>query len=246
MVTWDSKARLPAWRHRQAEDQNREGKDSQVLNLLLVDDHELFRAGVKLLLAELDTELHFVEASDLAAALALARAERFDVVLLDLHLPDSNGVATLTRLHEASESAAIVALSGEDDPYLIRQIIDAGAAGFIPKSSTPRVMLAALRLVLAGGTYLPPHVLSSNGSEAARAPHIPDGPLTQLSERQIESLRRAMQGKPNKVIAREMLISEATVKAHLATAFRVLGVKNRTEAVFAAARAGLSVLAPPR
>lgn len=216
-----------------------------MLNLLLVDDHELFRAGVKLLLPELDTQLRFAEAADLASALLLAGNDPFDVVLLDLQLPDSNGVDTLLRLHEAFEAAAIVVLSGEDDPHLIRQIIEAGAAGFIPKSSTQKVMLAALRLVLAGGTYLPPHVLSSNGNEpVSSARLIPEGPLAQLTERQIESLRRAMQGKPNKVIAREMFISEATVKAHLATAFRVLGVKNRTEAVFAAARAGLSVITP--
>lgn len=218
-----------------------------MLNILLIDDHELFRAGIKLLLAELDEHIRFLEAADGASALALAGQGRVDVVLLDLHLPDLKGLAALERIHDCFEEAAIVVVSGEDDPALIRRIIDAGAAGFIPKSSTQRVMMAALRLVLAGGTYLPPDVLSSATSELPALVTTGGSPvrdhslLAQLTDRQLQALRQAMQGKPNKVIAREMEISEATVKAHLATAFRVLGVRNRTEAVFAAARAGLTV-----
>lgn len=220
-----------------------------MLQILLIDDHELFRAGIKLLLAELDEALVFAEAADCASALALSPRQRFDVVLLDMHLPGLSGLEALEQVHETFEDAAVVVLSGEDEAKLIRQIIDAGAAGFIPKSSTPRVMMAALRLVLAGGTYLPPHVLSSAASaEMALARSVngkayqnavSGGSLSELSVRQTQCLRRAMQGKPNKVIARELAISEATVKAHLAAAFRVLGVKNRTEALFTAGRAGL-------
>jgi len=235
---------------RHVEAKNHSGAD-HVLQILLIDDHELFRAGFKLLLAELDDAPAFAEAPDCATALALSQGRRFDLVLLDLNLPGHSGLEALRLIRETFEDATVVVLSGENEATMIRQIIDAGAAGFIPKNSTPRVMMAALRLVLAGGTYLPPHVLSSAASpemalartvnSKAYPGAVSPGPLSQLSERQMDCLRRAMQGKPNKVIARELDISEATVKVHLAVAFRVLGVKNRTEAVFTAARAGLSI-----
>jgi DNA-binding NarL/FixJ family response regulator len=208
-----------------------------VLRILLVDDHELFRAGLKLLLADLVDELEFVEASCCAAASELCGSGCFDLVLLDYHLPDHKGLQVLQLLREKEEQAVIVVLSAEDDPAVIRQVVDGGAAGFIPKSSSHAVMLAALRLVLSGGTYLPPHALATAASAAAPPP----GALDQLTQRQLETLRLAVQGKANKVIARELAISEATVKAHLSASFRALGVKNRTEAVFVVAKSGYKI-----
>ena len=214
-----------------------------VLNILLVDDHALFRVGIKLLLAELVQDVSCTEAADCASALRLPGSPRFDVVLLDLKLPGIDGIEALPALRERFEEAAIAVLSGEEDPATIRRAIDAGAAGYIPKTSSPAVMMAALRLILAGGTYLPPHMLSLSLPAASKASEAPkpaaENQLPRMTDRQLETLKLAMQGKPNKVIAREMAISEATVKAHLATAFRILGVKNRTEAVFVAARFGL-------
>lgn len=215
-----------------------QGLAPTALRVLLIDDHELFRAGIKLLLQQLSEDIQFAEAASCAAALALPGGQSFDVVLLDMHMPGVSGMAALPLVRNAFERAAIVVLSGEDDPALIRRVIDAGAAGFIPKNSSQRVMMAALQLVLAGGIYLPPDVMGSSPALLHPAAGS-SSPLALLSERQLQALKQAMQGKPNKIIAREMDISEATVKAHLAAAFRVLGVKNRTEAVFAAARAGL-------
>jgi len=212
------------------------------MKILLVDDHELFREGIKLLLANLSDDVAFAEASTCAAALGLPLGERFEVVLLDFHLPGIHGFEALRALRERFEEAVIVVLSAEENPGLIVQAIDQGAAGFIPKTSTHAVMMAALRLVLAGGTYLPPHALcgaSAMPMPAAAAPS--PNALGQLTQRQLETLRLAMQGKANKVIARELDVSEATVKAHLSASFRALGVRNRTEAVFAAARIGLPV-----
>lgn len=213
------------------------------LNILLVDDHELFRAGLKLLLADLADRLSFAEAADCAAALGLAEQQAFDVILLDFRLPGTCGLDALQALREKAQTAAIVVLSAEDSPTLIRRVIDAGAAGFIPKASSHAVMMAALRLILAGGTYLPPHALNA----PAEDPFMPAPPvydrraLEQLTARQRHVLRLVMQGKSNKIIAQEVGVSEATIKAHLAAAFRVLGVKNRTEAVFACARTGLLI-----
>jgi DNA-binding NarL/FixJ family response regulator len=149
----------------------------------------------------------------------------------------------LRAMRDAFEASRIVVLSGEENPQLVREAIDAHAAGFIPKSSTPQVMLSALRLVLADGIYLPTVALKDLGDGSGEAPaQINSDRLSAtLSEKQLEVLRKAVQGKANKVIARELGIAEGTVKAHLAAAFRALGVKNRTEAVYAAARSGLQL-----
>lgn len=204
------------------------------LKILLIDDHELFRAGIKLLLGDLADTLEFREAATRDDALKLAAAGPYDIVLLDLHLPGVDGLELLASLRAIIEDALIVVLSAADDPALIRRAIDHGAAGFIPKTSTHAVMMAALRLALAGGTYLPPHALLA----PRESPNV-DQTLRHLTPRQVDALKLAIRGKANKVIARELDISEATVKAHLSASFRALGVNNRTEAVFAAAGAGL-------
>lgn len=213
------------------------------MHVLLIDDHALFRRGLRLLLADLHAAIEFTEADDCACASALVDLKP-DLVLLDLHMPGSRGLDALAFAKSAFESAALVVLSGEDDPPLIRQAIESGAAGFVPKSSTPEVLKSALRLILAGGVYLPPHALrglAAPGATAAEPARRSAGPLAgRLSERQHEVLRRAIQGKSNKLIARELRVSEGTVKAHLSASFRALGVGNRTEAVYAAARFGLT------
>lgn len=211
---------------------------------LLVDDHHLFRQGLKYLLADLDPGIEFLEAASSAQALSFAGAAPIDLVLVDLHMPGANGMDALSAMRAAFDTSAVVVLSSEDDPRAIRQAIELGACGFVPKSSTPQVLIAALRLVLAGGTYLPPHVLREWGSlTVASAPAAEAEPVRRpegLSDRQLEVLLKAIQGKANKVIAREMQLSEGTIKAHLSAAFRALGVQNRTEAVFVAARVGLT------
>ncbi len=209
------------------------------MNVLLVDDHELFRSGLKFLLADLDENISFFEAPNCAAAIELAAKSRIDIVLLDLHLPGVSGLDALALLRARIEEATIVVISAEEDRESIRQVIEAGAAGYIPKASSHAIMMAALRLVLAGGVYLPAHTFAAKAP--SQEPSTDGSPVSikQLTDRQIATLRIAMQGKANKVIARELNISEATVKAHLSSVFRALGVKNRTEAVFAAAKIGL-------
>ncbi|MEI7444271.1 MAG: response regulator transcription factor [Burkholderiales bacterium] len=226
------------------------------MKLLLVDDHSLFRSGLRLLLSDLDDSVSFDEAGsveelpvDLAAP---------DLVLLDLNLRGVSGRPALERLRERLPDAPIVALSGEEDPELIRCVIEDGASGFIPKASTPAVMIGALRLVLAGGIYLPPAVLRAAPSMPPAVPpasHPADraepGPsahptgtrppmpfVAGLTGRQQDVLMLAVRGKSNKQIAREFDLSEGTVKQHLSAAFRVLGVSNRTEAVYAVAELG--------
>lgn len=219
------------------------------MRMLLIDDHSLFRNGLKFLLSDLDAQLEFVEADGVHGIAPGGETSPIDLALLDLHLPGASGIDALAALRELLPDTTVVIVTGDEDPMLIRDCIDAGAAGFIPKSSTPQVLISALRLVLAGGTYLPPHVLggavptalpngrpsNGNGNGAREAAT----PADRLTGRQFDVLMLAIRGKSNKVIARELDLSEGTVKQHLSAAFRTLGVNNRTEAVFAAAELGL-------
>ncbi|MGH8692872.1 MAG: response regulator [Burkholderiales bacterium] len=202
-----------------------------------MDDHPLFRAGLKFLLSDLDKRIEFVESNSCTEVPAAIAGDEIDIVLLDLHLPDADGLEGLRSVRKLMPATTIVVLSSEDNPQMIRAVIDEGAAGFIPKSSSQAVLIAALQLVLAGGIYLPPLALQQLREQHAIAPvsKLDDGPLAQLTERQRAVLALTVQGKVNKIIARELDISEATVKAHLSACYRALGVKNRTEAVFAAA-----------
>lgn len=220
------------------------------MRILLVDDHDLFREGLKWLLSGLDSDLQFVEAESLGTFARVVKQgdDAFDIVLLDLYLPDSEGLQGLRLAREILPSIATVVLSSRDDPQFIGAAIDDGAAGFIPKSSTREVLIAALRLVLVGGVYVPPHALFSNPTRVENYPdpvsdthaHLQqDATLEHLTVRQRDVLKLAVQGKVNKIIARELDISDATVKAHLSASFRALGVTNRTEATFKVADMGL-------
>jgi DNA-binding NarL/FixJ family response regulator len=217
------------------------------MHILLIDDHALFREGLKFLLRSLDAALEVDEASDCAKALEHATARSYDLVLLDLKMPGVAGLDALAALREAIPAAPLVVLSGEDNPGVVRAAIERGAMGFIPKSSTPEVLIQALRLVLAHGVYLPPAVLDAAGpastaSSAASQANEGQTTLPGLTPRQMEVLRCVIQGKPNKIIARELDVSEGTVKAHLSSVLHALGTRNRTEAVYAAAKLGLRLV----
>lgn len=218
------------------------------MKILLIDDHPLFREGMRHLLARLADAVMVHEAADLRAGLQLCRAEgQFDLALLDLNMPGMAGIDAVATFRDSFPAIPLVVLSAAQGGAEIRQALAAGAAGFIPKSSTSEVMLGAIRLVLSGGTYLPPQALDGRrlparapaGAEAT--PAAGSGRVS-LSERQLEVLALLVQGKPNKVIARELDVSEGTVKMHLAIIFGTLQARNRTEAVAAAQRLGLLTL----
>lgn len=208
------------------------------MRILLVDDHALVREGMKFLLRDVDENIELDEVGTCEEALAHAAERAYDLVLLDLKLPGIQGMDALTLFRERHPDQPIVILSGEGTPDLVRETIEAGCMGFIPKTSTHRVFAQALKLILAGGVYLPPEVLETGRIDIGIEAHAGPEAIAGLSSRQLQVLRCVIAGKPNKVIARELDISEHTVKAHLSTVYRVLDVHNRTEAVYAAAKLG--------
>ena len=210
------------------------------MHVLVVDDHALIRSGMRFLLRGLDPALEIDEAGDCAQALELVAAGSYDLVLLDLNLPGVHGLDALEALRKAVPATPLVVLSAEDDPSVVRAAIERGAMGFITKSSTPEVLVHALRLVLAHGIYLPPAVLGLPRpvpvpGQVASGETLPLG----LTPRQMDVLRCIVRGLPNKAIAGELDVTESTVKAHITLVLRVLGARNRTEAVFIAAKLGL-------
>ena len=214
------------------------------MKILLADDHDLFRAGLGMVLNELGADTLLVQAANLTEAIHCAQTEAdLDLALLDLNMPAMNGTTGLQQFRAQFPEVPVVIVSGSDDVADVQQVLGNGAAGFIHKSTAPTVMLSALRLVLAGGVYVPPHAMRAETARAAPsiATQAKGGWLNRLTARQMEVLRLLALGKPNKLIARELDLSEGTVKIHLSAIFRVLDVNNRTEAVLAAQQLSLNL-----
>jgi DNA-binding NarL/FixJ family response regulator len=202
------------------------------MKILLVDDHELFRAGLRMLLSTIDHNATILEASTLGEALALAaKHPDLQLCLLDLALKGERGLDGLQQIKESAPNVAVVVVSALEDISAVHRCIDAGAMSFVPKSAPPQVLTEALRQVLAGAVYLPDEVLNDSTSHAVVAPN--------LTPRQLEVLHALSLGSPTKAIARKLDISESTVNEHIAVIFRALGVHNRTQAVIEAGRLGL-------
>ena len=206
---------------------------------LLVDDHAFLRDALSMLMAREFPSLTLVQAGSLAQARQVLQ-DHADVqlVLLDLALPDGHGLELLPQLRDAT-AAMLIVMSADDSSETILAAIQAGAAGYIPKTLESAHMLAALRVVMSGGVYLPPNLLASTGRPA---PGARDPADLGLSPRQGEVLRLLIEGKPNKLISRQLEMSESTVKTHLAAIFRKLEATSRTQAVVAAARLGLRLV----
>jgi DNA-binding NarL/FixJ family response regulator len=226
------------------------------MKILLVDDHPLFREGLALLLARLEDGLELLQAGTCEEALPLCESNPdIGLVLLDLNLGGMHGLEGLALLRGRHPGIPVVVMSSEEERATVRRAIDLGAMGFIPKSSSSEVMLNALRLVLAKGIYLPPAVLKGDlGREGGLAvgPREVQGrdesvtPASLgLTARQIEVLYLVLQGKPVKLICRELDLGETTVKGHISAVLRALNVTTRTEAIVAAHRLGLRFDATP-
>ena len=219
------------------------------MKILIADDHRLVIEAVKAKLSELGPDIEFVLAMSVDELLAGA-SDDLDLAMIDLNMPGAEGQAHIDEIRRRHPAVPVIVLSGYEDPAVMRSALERGVLGFIPKAYSPEVMLSAVRLVLAGGVYVPPMMLASlPPGVVAGLPHVgsaapaPAGGASSqtlehlrnvLTERQVEVLQLLSQGKPNKLIGRALGISEGTVKIHLAAIFRALNVRNRTEAVVAA------------
>jgi DNA-binding NarL/FixJ family response regulator len=216
--------------------------------VLLADDHALVREGLKHALVDLDSDLEFIEAATAAEVVdRLSSHPTIKLALLDLVMPGSTGFGLLAHVCNTYPNLPVTILSGSTDPAQMRKALDVGASGFITKSASAEVMLSALRLIMAGGIYVPPEMVRPNSATAEtindpdRRPPLgtdKDARSDALTTRQHEVLERLEEGKSNKQIARELELSEHTVKIHVTRILRALGVSNRTQAAVMARAQG--------
>jgi DNA-binding NarL/FixJ family response regulator len=198
--------------------------------VLIADDHPLYCDALRAVVPQACPGAIITEAASQDEVLSALRDSRsFDLVLLDLNLPGAIGLSCLHALKERASATPIVIVSAVDDPKVMQNAIISGASAFIPKSTPSQVLINALRVIAAGGTYMPTGVVA-----ALRG--APSGAVGELTSRQRRVLELLATGLSNKRIARELDITEITVKAHVSAIFRKLGVTNRMQASLEARR----------
>jgi DNA-binding NarL/FixJ family response regulator len=211
------------------------------MKILLADDHALFREGMRYVLQQLPGSVDVLEAGTFQEGLKLAeRHAELDLVLLDLHMPGSEGPKSVSYFHQRYPQIPVVVISAEEDPINIEKVMSYGASGFVSKSAEAQTMLNALNIVLAGGMYLPPEILHHHCAEVVpqdkRSLHTNGYGLT---SRQMEVLQHLAAGLSNKEIAQATKLAEGTVKIHVSAVYQTLNVNSRLEAVRAAEHLGL-------
>jgi len=201
------------------------------MHILIIDDQDCYREFLSGLLQGSDLNISIAEAATIKVARAKIKAaqQAYDFVLLDHILPDGKGLDLLKEARHHYPELPIAMLSAKEDPLLAWQCLELGASGFIQKNTALAVLLSAIQLMLAGGRYIPPHIL----------PHMPmpkhntsaNNKHKQLTPRQSEVLELLYSGLSNKAIAHRLKISEATVKAHITAIFKLMGVSSRSKLI---------------
>jgi two-component system nitrate/nitrite response regulator NarL len=223
------------------------------MKILLIDDHPIFRAGLELLLKELEPSVAVLHAGSCAEGMAVARKKPLNLVFLDLNLPDGHGLECLKALKDVRPSLPVVVVSGQEiDRATVEQALELKAMGFVPKSENADMIAAALRAALAGGVFLPTSVLGKSGHSAApmvgpggaRLPEPSRAEDLGITRRQGDVLRRLVQGLPNKKIAASLGISVPVVKKHVSDLLAHFKVVSRTQLVAQIAARGI-FLGPP-
>lgn len=202
-----------------------------LIQVLVVDDHPVVRAGLRLMLEKSDRIAVAAEAAGAAGALAAVAQGQIDVVLMDLQLGDGvDGVAATAQIRARKDPPRVLILTTFETDADILRAVEAGAAGYLLKDTEPREILAAIEAAHRGEIVLAPAMAQRLAAYQ---------PPPELTGRELEILQLVAQGASNRVIGQELYISEATVKTHLARAFTKFGVTSRTEAVSLAREQGL-------
>jgi DNA-binding NarL/FixJ family response regulator len=233
------------------------------MKILIVDDHALIRDALQGVLKKLQRGVTVLEASDSQQAFdIIAGNADINLILLDLTLPDRDGLSVLTELRERYPAIGVVVLSALQDHVNVTKVLDLGASGFIPKSAKPKVMETALQLIFAGGVYIPPEIRPPTGFAEAAPSQQPEYRASEnrasenrqnvssadlkLSERQLDVLALIMQGYSNKAICRWLDLAEPTVKNHVTALLRTFDVPNRTALVVAVNKLDWKPPMPPK
>ena len=207
------------------------------MKVLITDEHSLFRDGVSLRLKQINQDITILQTSNLEdMQKTLSREANIDILILDIDLANSNITETINKIKTASSNTKIVAISSSEDTRDIKKILAFGVKGYIPKRSDGNILSGALKLILDGGTYIPPEMIENIGDLSY---HLNIPLKKNLTNRQSQVLDLIAQGKSNKQIAYDMGVSEATVKLHINALLRSLKVNNRTQAVVTAQKMGL-------
>ena len=216
--------------------------------IMIVDDHQLFREGVKRILAFEDTFEIVAEGDDGSEVLALYEAHKPDVVLMDINMPRMNGIEATEELTQQNPDAKVIVLSIHDDESYVSQALKTGALGYMLKEMDADAIVQAIKVVAAGGSYLHPKVthnlvteyrrLSEREHKGSFHQHEIRRPLHLLTKRECEVLQLLTDGQSNRAIGETLFISEKTVKNHVSSILQKMNVNDRTQAVVTAIKNG--------
>ena len=213
------------------------------MRILIVDDHALVRRGLAYVIKEGFADAEVIEAGSAAEALQFMDSNGVEVALVDVRMPEFDGLDLLRTIKERWADVPVIMLSTyEHVPYVKRALAE-GAAGYLLKDSTPEDLGQAIRVALSGsGNVLSPRVIQNlfDSDDEERASEKPRRTEFSLTEREMDILTLLAEGRSNRDIAGKLFLSEKTVKAHLAAIFRKLGVTNRTQAAMAAVQMGIT------
>lgn len=216
------------------------------MRFLVADDHPLVKAGLKQLLATECPECQIDDASNGAEVIAILETAEphFDLILLDYYMPGSEDGRLIALLKERFPALSILVLSACMEPEVIERCLDLGASGYVTKQTAHEAMVAAIRHILGGGTYKPAELLLSRfenqeSMEGDINGSMPGEPRYRMTTRQRDVLALLAHGDSNKTISRKLKLSENTVKSHVTSILRALGVNNRMQAVLVAQQLGI-------
>ncbi len=213
--------------------------ENKPVRVLIVDDHPIFRAGMRMVLKD-EPEVEIVgEGTNGQEALRKAAELQPDVLVLDVNLPDMNGLEVTKRLHASGASAKVLILTVHNDSQMIFSLLEAGASGYVLKDDTLEMLVPAIQAVAHGETWLSSRIAKQVIRRALGEADAPPDSMPDLTPRELDVLQLLAQGLDNEAIARRLTLTMRTVQNHVSNLYGKLGVDSRAEAILFAIRRGL-------